>query len=162
MTNIAMKESPPSKKVAIVYASIHHGNTRQIADLLAAQLDADLWTVEEAEGKSLANYRLVGLGSGIYFGRHHEMLLKLVDSWDNAPERLFLFSTAGLPFLRILQHTALRRRVLNKGGAIVGEFCCRGWDTVGPLWLLGGINRKRPNTRDLNRAGRFADALLKQ
>jgi len=133
MTNDAVKETLPLGKVAIVYASVHHGNTRQIAELLAAQLDADLWTVEEAQGKSLNDHSLVGLGSGIYFGRHHESLLKLVDSWGKAPERVFLFSTAGLPFLRILQHSALRVRLLRKGGSIAAEFCCRGWDTVGPL-----------------------------
>jgi len=148
------------EKAAIVYASVHHGNTRQIATLLASQLDAELMTVEEAQGKCLKAYRVVGVGSGIYFGRHHDSLLKLVDSWNEAPDRVFIFSTAGLPILRSLQHTALRGRLVRRGCSVVGEFCCRGWDTVGPLWLMGGINRKHPNERDLDRARRFAERLL--
>ena len=162
MTDIATKETLPPKKVAIVYASLHHGNTRKIAELLSAAMNADLWTVSEAQGKCLNSYSLVGFGSGIYFGRHHDSLLELVDSWDKAPDRVFIFSTAGLPFLRMLQHSPLKRRLTRKGGSIVGEFCCRGWDTVGPLWLMGGINRKRPNAGDFSRAGRFANELLQQ
>jgi hypothetical protein len=31
---------------------------------------------------------------------------------------------------------------------------------VGPLWLIGGINRRHPNTSDLDRARSFAQQLL--
>jgi flavodoxin len=160
MTDDREGSTVTSGKAAIIYASIHHGNTRQIATLLASQLDAELMSVEEAQGKCLKEYRVVGIGSGIYFGRHHDSLLKLVDSWNEAPDRVFIFSTAGLPVLRYLQHTALRGRLVRRGCSVVGEFCCRGWDTVGPLWLIGGINRKHPNERDLDRVRRFAERLL--
>ena len=145
--------------VAIVYASIHHGNTRKLAESLSAELSADLFSIDEAENVNLDRYELVGLGSGIYFGRHHASLCKLVDLWQNPPRRVFIFSTAGLPFLRRFQHASLRKRLVKQGCEVVSEFCCRGWDTVGPLWLMGGINRKHPNTKDLNRALEFARQL---
>ncbi|MBC7965059.1 MAG: flavodoxin family protein [Fuerstia sp.] len=145
--------------IAIVYASIHHGNTRKLAESLSAALGADLFTVEEAGNLDLNHYELLGLGSGIYFGRHHTSLGKLVDSWQPPARRVFIFSTAGLPFLRWFQHASLRRRLVKQGCKVVAEFCCRGWDTVGPLWLMGGINRKHPNTNDLNRALEFARHL---
>ena len=144
---------------AIVYASVHHGNTRQLAEALSAELSADRFTVEEAKSVDLSQYHLVGMGSGIYFGRHHQSLLDLVDAWNTPPRRVFIFSTAGLPFLRRFQHAALRSRLSQKGCQMLSEFCCRGWDTVGPLWLLGGINRKHPNAKDLDRACEFAQQL---
>lgn len=150
--------SPTGKQLAVVYASVHHGNTRRIAEALATELSADLFDVDDVTD-ALPEYDLVGLGSGIYFGRHHRSIRQLVSSWNDPPKRVFIFSTAGLPSLRFLQHSSLRRALRRKGCEIVGEFCCRGWDTVGPLWLLGGINRKRPNDQDLRRACQFAAEL---
>lgn len=145
--------------VAIVYASIHHANTRKLAETLAGELAADLFTVDEARQVPLERYELVGLGSGIYFGRHHRSLRNLVDGWQQPPRQVFIFSTAGLPVLRRFQHASLRRRLRRKSTKVLSEFCCRGWDTVGPLWLMGGINRKHPSLKDLNRAREFARKL---
>ena len=148
--------------IAVVYASIHHGNTRKLAESLAAELSADLFSVDQVrtDNVHLERYDLVGLGSGIYFGRHHASLSKLIESWPQSHRRVFVFSTAGLPFLRWFQHLPLRRRLVRKGCLVVSEFCCRGWDTVGPLWLMGGINRRHPNTGDLNRAKEFARKMI--
>lgn len=145
--------------VALIYASVHHGNTRKLAEVLSAELSSDLFSVEEAQTVNPSRYDLMGVGSGIYFGRHHDSLRQLVDSWQQPPRRVFHFSTAGLPFLRRFQHASLRRRLSRKGCEVVSEFCCRGWDTVGPLWLIGGINRKHPNSKDLDRAREFARRL---
>lgn len=147
------------KSAAVVYVSVHHQNTRRIAEAIAEQLQADLFTVEEAEGVDFRNYQLVGLGSGIYFGRHHPSLRRFVDTWQKKPEQVFLFSTAGLPFLQWLQHLSLRGRAIRNRLAVVDEFSCRGWDTVGPLWLMGGINRRHPNRNDVDRAREFARQL---
>lgn len=149
-------------RLAVVFASIHHGNTRRLANVLAEELAADLFSADDARDTDLSTYDVVGLGSGIYFGKHHHSLTALVDGWQRSPSRAFLFSTAGLPFLRRLQHTKLRLRVRRSGCQVLGEFCCRGWDTVGPLWLMGGINRKHPDGTDLDRARRFARELLTQ
>jgi flavodoxin len=146
------------RTIAVVYASIHHGNTQKLAELLSTELSADLFSVDQirTDSVNLDRYDLVGFGSGIYFGRHHASLLRLIESCSQSPRRVFIFSTAGLPFLRWFQHLPLRRRLVSKGCRIVSEFCCRGWDTVGPLWLIGGINRKHPDATDLNRAKEFA------
>jgi flavodoxin len=151
-----VKQSDKSQRVAIVYASVHHGNTRLVAETLADELSADLYTVANAHKLDPAAYDLLGVGSGIYFARHHSSILQFAKSWSRPANRVFLFSTAGLPFLRKFQHAALRTLLRSNGCEIVGEFCCRGWDTAGPLWLIGGINRHRPNARDLVRARQFA------
>lgn len=148
-----------SRRIAIVCASVHHGNTRKLAEVLSRELGADLFTVDESRNIPLQDYEITGLGSGIYFGRHHQSLRELVDSWTSSPRRVFIFSTAGLPFLRFAQHGSLRRKLLRQKCEIISEFCCRGWDTVGPLWLMGGINRHHPNLHDLERAKDFAHRL---
>lgn len=145
--------------MAIIFTSVHHGNTRELAGVLAAELSATVYAPEKAETEDLSGADLVGLGSGIYFGRHHRQLLRFVDQWQHPPARVFIFSTAGLPFLRRLQHAALRNRLRRRGCEVVAEFCCRGWDTVGPLWLMGGINRRHPSQTDLQRAAAFARQL---
>jgi flavodoxin len=48
---------------------------------------------------------------------------------------------------------------VNRGFSITGEFSCKGWDTVGPLKLFGGINKGRPNEDDLEEARVFARGL---
>ena len=55
----------------------------------------------------------------------------------------------------------LRALLESVGGfEVVAEFSCRGHDTFGPLWVLGGLNRKHPNIRDLKRAEAFARKLV--
>lgn len=143
----------------IICTSVHHNNTRRIAETICQPLNATLHSTEEARTLELRDSDVVGFGSGIYFGRHHTSLLRLADDWPKRPCRVFIFSTAGLPFLRWVQHSALRRRLVRHGCEIIGEFCCRGWDTVGPLWLMGGINRKHPNAKDVEKAKKFAELL---
>ena len=149
-----------SRRTAIVCESIHHGNTRRLAEAIAAVLEADLFTPETVPDATLAAYDLVGFGSGIYFGRHHRHLRRLVDSVPTLPRAAFLFSTAGLPWLSAWYHCSLRRRLQRRGCRVLGEFCCAGWDTVGPLVLIGGLNRGRPNEGDLERAREFANFLM--
>lgn len=144
---------------AIVCVSPHHGNTAKTARAMCDAIGARLLSVEQAASGSLADYDLVGFGSGIYYARHHRTLRNLVDSLTSIPRHVFLFSTAGLPFLSGFYHWSLRRRLAARGCTVVGEFCCRGWDTFGPLILVGGINRSHPNALDLERAAAFVRSL---
>ena len=145
-----------SQSIRIICTSVHHNNTVRVADTLAEALHASVHSPEEAKTLEVSESDLLGFGSGIYFGRHHQSLLQLVDSWPVRPCRVFIFSTAGLPFLRWFQHSALRRRLVRRGFEVVGELCGRGWDTVGPLWFMGGINGRHPNAKDSASARAFA------
>lgn len=146
-------------KTTIIYVSVHHHNTRRLAEVLATAFAADLVSAEDSAGLDVSTSELVGLGSGIYFWQHHAALFHVVENWTKPPKRVFLFSTAGLPFLHYLHHARLRKKLIAKGCKVVGEFCCRGWDTVGPLWLLGGINRRHPDDHDFARAREFAELI---
>ena len=103
----------------------------------------------------------MGFGSGIYFGKHSSLLLKLVyglNAYENTCAFIFSTRGAGPPSF---YHRSLRRAISNRGFTIVGEFSCKGLDTVGPLRIIGGINTRRPAEKDLARARSFAQALAR-
>jgi flavodoxin len=148
-------------KTLIVVKSTHHQNTARVAQIFAEILQCDVASPDDVTPGQVAEYDLVGFGSGIYYGRFHSTIRKLVRSLPptDKPGAAFLFSTSGLPFLKPLYHWPLRRRLNKLGYLLIGEFGCRGFDTWGPLCLLGGLNRKHPDEKDLVRARRFAEQI---
>ena len=146
----------------ILCKSVHHGNTAKVGGAIGAVLHADVVAPEEVPYTILSELLLVGFGSGVYYGRMHEALYDWLRGLPDAPEAAspaFLFSTSGLPWLSWLWHRPLRRLLARKGFHVVGEFSCGGYDTWGPLWLAGGLNRRHPDGRDLARAEEFAAGL---
>jgi flavodoxin len=148
-------------KTAIICHSYHHMNTEKIARRMATAMDAKLMKPEEVDMSALAEYDLIGLGSGIYFSKHHKSLLKLVDAMPEMKGRkAFIFSTAGRGEPSMARnHRALRARLEGKGFVVVGEFSSYAWDTFFLLRLIGGINKGRPNKDDLAKAEAFARDL---
>jgi flavodoxin len=153
--------SPPRR--LIVVASPHRGNTRRVAEVMADVLGAEVVVPDDVAAETLRGCELVGFGSGVYYGRMHESLFALVRRFSAArgadaaaAPRAFVFSTSGLPFLAKAWHAPLVRLLADKGFDVAGAFACRGFDTWGPLWLVGGLNRTHPDARDLARAREFA------
>jgi flavodoxin len=150
------------RKSLLVYKSVHHQNTARVARAIAGVLGAECVSPTECPYSRLAGCDVLGIGSGIYYGRPHEELLQWVrglpDTSANALP-VFIFTTSGLPFLAKLWHRTLRKSLVAKGYDVVGEFACRGFDTWGPLWLTGGLNWRHPNGRDLQRAREFAQRV---
>jgi flavodoxin len=146
-------------KALIIYISVHHGNTGKIARAMAESLDAELLKPGEVDITTLPEYDLIGFGSGIYVSKHHKSLLNFV---SNMPvmknKKTFIFSTMGMGSAE-RYHRALREKLLEKELDVVGEFSCRGLNTFGPLKLIGGMNKGRPDGRDLENAGNFAKGL---
>jgi flavodoxin len=149
-------------KTLIVYVSVHHGNTEKVAKAIANILNADLLQVRQADAGMLEQYDLIGFGSGIYFGKHHESLLDFVDKLPMPRnKKAFIFSTSGLrkiPFFHDFDKR-LKEKLRRKGFDTVGEFSCRGLDTYRATRLVGGINKGRPNAKDLKQAEDFARSL---
>jgi len=149
-------------KTLIIYISVHHGNTERVAKVMANILDADLLPVEQTDASTLEQYDLIGFGSGVYFGKHHKSLLDFVDKLPMLPnKKAFIFSTSGLrkiPFMHNFDKL-LKEELQRKGFEIIGEFSCRGYDTSQAAMIIGGVNRGRPNARDLQRAEDFAKSL---
>lgn len=148
----------------ILCKSVHHGNTAKVARALADTLgtDAVVAAPEAVPYTGLDAYGLVGFGSGVYYGRMHEAIFAWLAGLPDAltPARpAFVFSTSGLPFMAKAWHAPLKSLLARKGFETIGEFTCRGFDSWGPLWFAGGLNRTHPDEHDLERAREFARRL---
>jgi hypothetical protein len=57
-------------KTIIVYKSYHRMNTEKVAKAIAEVMNAQLTKVEDVRQEELAEYDLIGFGSGIYGLKH--------------------------------------------------------------------------------------------
>jgi len=151
-------------KALVIYESVHHGNTKRIAEAMSAVLKAKLERVGAAKASSLKGCGLVGFGSGIFFGRHHRTLLDFAGKLpEERGKAAFIFSTSGSAKAEEnSSHNALRKLLTAKGFKIVGEFSCPGYDTFGPFRLIGGLNKGRPDKNDLADARKFAEGIKRK
>ena len=145
-------------KSLIVCVSISNGNTRRVADRMAEVLGAKVVEPEAVELATLHEYDLVGFGSGIYFNAVHSRLRRLIHRLPHVDGgRAFTFFTSGGPEVPLVGYgRSIRHQLTSTGFEVLDSFSCRGLDTVGPLRLIGGVNKGRPNDRDLDSAAAFA------
>lgn len=160
-----MPKTKKELKIAVVYASTHHKNTEKVAIAMADEMHAKLITSKDAKKMDLSKFDLIGFGSGIYEADFHKRILEIVETSDLEKKQVFIFSTSGVKQNRFLKNI-FNRNILNtlsrKQAKILGSFSCRGWDSAGPLVrLIGGVNKGRPNKKDLARAKEFAREILK-
>ena len=76
-------------KIAIVYASVHHGNTKKLVDAIADAYGTELIDATKIKEKNLSEYDLIGFASGIYYSKFHKSVLKFAE--DNLPESKKVF-----------------------------------------------------------------------
>lgn len=146
-------------KSLIILYSYHHHNTEKIAEVFAKVLDSEIKWPQELNLEELQEYDLVGFGSGIYSAKHHESLLELADELPEVKSKnAFLFSTAGITGKSKVakDHSKLREKLEFKGYTVIDEFQCKGFNTNSFLRLFGGMNKGRPNAKDLKNAEEFA------
>jgi len=148
-------------KTLIIYNSIHKNNTEKIAKVMAEELNADLVKSFELKDYDMSKYDLIGLGSGIYFGRHHASILNLVNKLENVKnKRFFIFSTSGMGESIFNNfNKPLKDKINAKDGKLAAVFNCLGYDAWGPIKYIGGLNKNRPNEKDIEKAKDFANQL---
>ncbi len=151
-------------KSLIVCTSKSHGNTRRVADRMAEVLGAEVVDPESVDPGKLGEYDLVGFGSGIYYMAFDPRVKRLIRRLPDVDGvRAFTFFTSGAREIPLLDYTKpIRNPLAGKGFELLDTFSCRGFDTVGPFGFIGGINRGRPDDRDLDRAAAFAERLRKR
>ncbi|WP_420040893.1 flavodoxin domain-containing protein [Gordonia sp. MP11Mi] len=143
----------------IVVESKSHGNTRRIAEAMAATLDARVVAPDEVYDAEIDAADLIGWGSGIYWMSFAPELRHRIERLDaRARGRAFVFSTSGLPETPLRRYSrTLVASLAGRGFTVADDvFACRGLDTMGPLSLVGGVNKGAPTTNDLAAAQAFA------
>jgi flavodoxin len=147
-------------KILIIYSSVHHGNTEKITKVMAETLNCEMLKAESVNVDKLQDYDLIGFGSGIYAGKFHKSMLKLIDTLPNIPsKKAFVYSTSGQG--KDNYNSKVKSKLQEKTFTIVGDFACKGFDTFGPFKLIGGISKGRPNSEDMQAAKDFAQTLIK-
>ncbi|MEV6103068.1 flavodoxin family protein [Nocardia sp. NPDC051981] len=148
-------------KTIIVCASVSHGNTKKVADVMGEVLDARVMSPEKVDAATLSDCDLVGFGSGIFMGAFHSGLREFVGALPKAQRgKAFVFATSGFPEPSLRPFTRPLVRLLEQRGfEVVDTFSCRAWDTFAPFKPVGGIRKGRPNADDLAAARSFAEGL---
>lgn len=145
-------------KAAIIYISVHHGNTKKVVNEMAEILDADLFDLTKQEA-NIAEYDVIGLASGCFYRNMHKRIIKFAAETDFLQrQRVFLICTCGIAYRDYTKSTKEKFclsniRILNKKGVeVIGSFQCRGFDTFGPFEKIGGVAKEHPNEKDLSKA----------
>ena len=141
----------------LILFSYHHNNTEAVAKILAKVLNAQIKTPQEIDLEDLQKYNLIGFGSGIYSEKHHKSLLDLVDKLPQVnKKKAFIFSTSATTWELPEKHSTLKKKLQAKGYIIVDEFNCKGFNTNSFLKIFKGMNKGRPNAKDIKHAETFA------
>lgn len=145
-------------KTVIICRSAHKGCTAKIAGPMSEILEAEMFKPEDVSQEDIENFDVVGFGSGIYAGKFHRSMLSFVKGMREVKDKkAFVFSTSGEGGDRY--NKPFKTLLLSKGFVVIGSFACKGFTTFGPLRLIGGINKGRPNKSDIESARDFAAGL---
>ena len=144
-------------KIAIVYYSQHHGNTKKLLDAISELGDVTLIDATQIKCADLSDYDMVGFASGIYFQKFHKTVIEFASC--NLPEdkSVFLIYTCG--FKRPVYTKCMKEVIRQKRAKLIGSYGCLGYDTFGPFKLVGGIAKGRPNVYDVQRAVAFFEKM---
>jgi len=161
--------NPQALRSLVIVFSYHHNNTEKIANACAKVLGAGVKMPQQVKPEEIAEYDLVGFGSGIYSATFDASVLDLADRLPPAgTTKVFLFSTYGAPaFIANREfieknHSQIRENLTAKGYTVIGEFGCAGWNTNSFLKYFGGLNKGKPDAEDLRNAEAFARDLVQK
>ncbi|MBA7693868.1 hypothetical protein ES703_102464 [subsurface metagenome] len=132
----------------VVYYSMS-GNTKKVAEAIAAELDVKAENVKAKEWLTKGSF--VFLGSGCYAGKPGKGLQKFIARNDFKGREVALFGTSaggGGDEVRVMEEL-----LKWEGGLIRGSFYCKG--------RLVLVNRGHPNDEELAKAREFAKEMKK-
>ena len=144
-------------KSMIIYASRHHGNTKQLAEHLAKRYEITLVDAQKGSKVDYGGYDLIGFASGMDFGKFYPPVTALAQALPTGKCVYALYTCArdqsryGSEIEEIAAQTGCR---------YLGKFGCRGYNTYGPWKLIGGMNKEHPSREELEAACAFYEGLL--
>jgi len=148
------------KKAILFYYSIHHENTKTIAEAVEKATGARIVRIPAKESFDLSEYDLVGFASGVYMSEFGKPIREFAEGLEGLNGKTcFTLYTCGAPagefdggFVNLLQ---------KRGAKIVGRHHCRGFDTFGPFKLVGGIAKGHPTAEEIDAAAAFVSGLMR-
>lgn len=144
-------ENRMKKKTAIVYASVHHGNTKKVLDAIASVYEVDLINASKVKKQDLSGYETVGFASGVYYSKYHKTVLDFAEKNMPQEKKTFFICTYGGK----AAFQSIEKAIAGKNAKVIGTFSCRGYDTFGPFKLVGGVAKGHPDEQDLKDAVEF-------
>lgn len=147
-------------KVAILYHSYHHGNTRRVVEAMCQGHEVDVFDVTQSAPSDISCYDLVGFASGIYCFTMSRKLLSYGREHLRSGQRVFLVYTYGGESMKNRFGRHGREMIVSCGCELVGEFGCLGFNTYGPFGWFGGTAKGHPSECDLRRARVFFKGIL--
>lgn len=144
-------------KIAIVYYSRHHANTRKLIDAIAKAHHVTLIDAVDQPDADLSRYEMVGFASGIYYSKFHKSVLTLAKALPAGMPVFFLYTCGAKKdgYTRAIRETAEGR-----SAKVLGEYGCLGFDSFGPFKLIGGMAKGHPTADEIQGAVHFVDGLL--
>ena len=148
--------------VCIVYSSTHHGNTEKVLNKIKEKFpETVLIRACDFNPDDFNRYEAIGFASGIFYLKFAKPVDKLFEqALVNSVQKLFFIYTAGA--VNAGFEKTLRKKTEQSGKICMGIFGCKGFDTFGPLKLIGGLNKNRPNEDDFKNAIDFFEKNIMQ
>ncbi len=144
-------------KVAIVFESTHHGNTKKLVDAIATKNEVDLVDATKVDSVDYESYDIIGFASGVAYGKFYKKITSLARSVPSGKKVFFIYSCGK----NNKDYSQNIRTILEKKDYIsLGSYGCSGYDTFGPLKLVGGINKGHPDESEVKGAVDFYVSLL--
>ena len=83
-------------KTAILYYSMHHGNTRKLVEAIKAADDSvTLIDITNSDNPDLSEFDLIGIASGIYAANYSEEIRNYTERYlPNGKKVFFLFTSS--------------------------------------------------------------------
>lgn len=144
-------------KIAIVYVSVHHGNTKKIVDAIAKEYEVDLIDATQVQEQDLSEYDLIGFASGVYGFNLHKSIISFAVANLPQDKKIFLLTTSAMnkDFSK-----SFMEAIDGKKAEVVGKYSCFGYNTFGPFKLVGGTSKGHPDDKDIEAAVSFFKGML--
>ena len=147
------------KKAAIIYASVHHGNTEKVVTAMAHDMPVTLVKAEQAQSIDFSEYDCICFASGICAGRFHRSIyVFLKHHRHELPNHTFAVCTSAVGKGRYAKK--FTGYLQSNGFTVLGEFECKGFNTFGPFKLFGGTGKGHPDSKDLADGVAFIQKIM--
>lgn len=137
------------QKIAILYVSYHHRNTKKVVEVLSDRLNAQLIEFNKDKFFDISKYDVIIIASGIYFNMMHQSLIDYIKKTDLSNKKIILLYTCGIRYRDYTKK--IRQMITDNKGIYLTTVSCRGYDTYGLLQKIGGIAKNHPSSNDINK-----------